>query len=308
MPPPSRETLLRQMLRIRLVEEKIIELYPSDKIQSPVHLSIGQEAAAVGVCAALRADDLFFPTYRGHASYLAKGGDLKAFFAELYGKATGVAGGKAGSMHLLAPEVGFMPASAVVASIIPLALGAALMEKRRGGDRAIVANFGDGATEEGAHHESLNLAAKLRLPVIFLCEDNGYAVHASLMERQAYRIADLPGQYGVETTEIDDGHDPERVFEMFRAVVDGIRLDRRPRYVVVRTHRAREHVGPGDDSTASYRSRVDVDRWRALDPLINDPGLVASLAPPIRREIEDAVAFAEVSPWPDPHGLLEHVT
>ncbi len=301
------EDFIRQMLRIRMIEEKIIELYPSDKIQSPVHLSIGQEAVAVGVGAALRTDDLFFPTYRGHAFYLAKGGDLNAFFAELYGKATGGAGGKAGSMHLLAPEVGFMPASAVVASIIPLALGAALVEERRGGDRLCIANFGDGATEEGVHHESLNFAAKFRLPVIFLCEDNGYAVHATLPERQSYRIADLPRQYGIDVTEIADGHDPERVFEVFNGVAEKVRSERGPQYVVVQTYRYREHVGPGDDSAAPYRSSADIERWRSLDPIISNPALVARLSPAIRDEIDKAVAFAENSPLPGPASLLEHV-
>ncbi len=307
MLPPPDETFLRQMLRIRLVEEKIIELYPSDKIQSPVHLSIGQEAVAVGVCAALRAQDVLFPTYRGHAFYLAKGGDLGSFFAELYGKATGAAGGKAGSMHLVAPEVGLMPASAVVASTIPLALGAALMEKRSGGERLIVTNFGDGATEEGVHHESLNLAARFRLPVIFLCENNGYAVHASLAERQAYKIADLPRQYGLETIEIEDGHDPARVFKSFGAVAEKTRRDRQPRYVVVRTYRSHEHVGPGDDSAALYRAKAELDLWRTRDPLINNAELVARLTPALRREIEEAVAFAESSPWPKASALLEHV-
>lgn len=307
MPAPARETLLRQMLRIRLIEEKIIELYPSDRIQSPVHLSIGQEAVAAGVCAALRPDDLFFPTYRGHAWYLAKGGDLKAFFAELYGKATGGAGGKAGSMHLLAPEVGFMPASAVVASMIPLALGAALVEKRRKGNRLSVANFGDGATEEGVHHECLNLAAKFQLPVVFVCEDNGFAVHATLAERQSYRIADIPGLYGIDVTVVEDGLDPTTVYDAFAPVAAATRKDGKPRYILIRTYRTREHVGPGDDSKLPYRTPADEAHWKKTDPLLNDPALVKKLEPELRREIDAAVAFAEQSPWPGRDSLLEHV-
>ena len=144
--------LFRTALLIRLVEERIIELYPSDKIQSPVHLSIGQEAVAVGVCDGLRPDDLVFATYRSHGFYIAKGGGLDAMFAELYGRKGGVSGGKAGSMHLTAPEVGLMGSSAVVASTIPHAVGAGLSFKRRGSTRIAVAVFGDGATEEGVYH------------------------------------------------------------------------------------------------------------------------------------------------------------
>ena len=172
------ERLFFQALRIRLVEERIIELYPSDVIQSPVHLSIGQEAVAVGACDSLTFNDLLFCTYRSHAFYLAKGGNLREMFAELYGKITGCARGKAGSMHLAAPEVGLMGASAVVASTIPHAVGAALAAKRLSKDQIIVGVFGDGATEEGVYHESLNFAALHRLPVIFLCENNGLAVHS----------------------------------------------------------------------------------------------------------------------------------
>lgn len=302
-----RERLIYQALRIRLMEEKIIELYPSDRIQSPVHMSIGQEAVAAGTCAALRPDDKFFPTYRSHAFFLAKGGDLKLFFAELYGKSTGGAGGKAGSMHLQAPEVGFMPASAVVASMIPLGVGAALMEKRRGGDRIVVTNFGDGATEEGVHHESLNFAARFSVPVLFLCEDNGYAVHATVAERQTYKIADLARNYGLAVTEIADGHDPKAVLDGFAPVVEAMRRDRRPHYVIIKTYRYREHVGPGEDFDAGYRSRSDCDLWRAKDPLVQETDLVARFTPVIRAEIEEAVAFAETSPWPGEDALLAHV-
>ena len=156
--PNLYEDLFYKALRIRLVEECVIELYPSDKIQSPVHLSIGQEAVAVGVCQSLRPTDLLFCSYRSHAFYLAKGGDLDQMMAELYGKVTGCCEGKGGSMHLAAPEVGLMGASAIVASTIPHAVGAALAAKRLNKGHVIVAAFGDGATDEGAYHESLNFA------------------------------------------------------------------------------------------------------------------------------------------------------
>lgn len=185
--PGIYEELFYKALRIRLVEERIIELYPSDKIQSPVHLSIGQEAVAVCACQSLKQADLLFCSYRSHAFYRAKGGHLCEMFAELYGKATGCGRGKAGSMHLAAPEVGLMGSSAVVASTIPHAVGAALAAERLKKPQVIVAVFGDGATEEGVYHESLNFAALHKLPIVFFCENNGLAVHSKLEARQAYR-------------------------------------------------------------------------------------------------------------------------
>ena len=167
--------LIRKSLRIRMVEEKIIELYPSDQIQSPVHLSIGQEAVAVGVCAHLNKNDWVFINYRGHAFYLAKGGPLPEFFAELMGKRTGLSKGKAGSMHLAAPEQGVIGASAVVASTISHAVGAALASKIKGDkERVFVANFGDGAMEEGVFYESLNFAALHQVPIYFFVKTMGW--------------------------------------------------------------------------------------------------------------------------------------
>ena len=302
-----RETLLYRSLRIRRVEERIIQLYPSDTIQSPVHLSIGQEAVAVGACHALTPSDLLFCSYRSHAFYLAKGGDLGAMFAELYGKATGCGRGKAGSMHLAAPEVGLMGASAVVASTVPHAVGAALAAKRLGKPQVVMAAFGDGATDQGVYHESLNYAALHRLPVLFLCEDNGLAVHSRPAARQAYRIAEHAAAYGLPVTTVAEGWDPLAVHETLGRVIAEVREERTPRFVHVRTFRYREHVGPGEDWTAGYRSREELERWQARDPLIHERALVAAFEPSIRAEIDAAVAFAERSPWPDEAQLLADV-
>ncbi len=308
--PPSasrREALFYQALRIRLVEERIIDLYPSDRIQSPVHLSIGQEAVAVGLCEPLRRDDLVFATYRNHAYYLAKGGDLREMFAELSGKLTGMAKGKAGSMHLTAPDVGLMGSSAVVASSIPHAVGAALAAVHRNTGQVIVAVYGDGATEEGVYHESLNFAALHRLPVLFVCENNGLAVHTRIDERQVYRTLDQAALYGLETHHIEAGWDFEQIGDTARSLVDAIRSDRRPRYLEIATYRYREHVGPGEDYGAGYRSSAELDRWLSKDPLVLDRDLVAALTPRIRAEIDDAVAFAEASPAPGLEELLTDV-
>jgi pyruvate dehydrogenase E1 component alpha subunit len=301
------EALFRQCLRIRLVEEKIIELYPSDRIQSPVHLSIGQEAVAVGACETLRRDDLVFGTYRGHAFYLAKGGDLKRMFAELYGRAGGFAKGKAGSMHLAAPEVGMMGSSAVVGTNLPHAAGAALAAGVRGTGQVMLCAFGDGATEEGVYHETLNFVALLGLPVILLCENNGLAVHASLKERHSYRIAEHARVYGIETSVIENGHDIVAVADALGAVIAATRRDGKPRFVEARTFRYKEHVGPGDDYDAGYRSRADLLAWQAKDPLIQDKALAAKLKPALDAEIAEAAAFAEASPMPGRADLLSDV-
>ena len=180
-----------------------------------------------GACAALRPEDMVFGSYRSHAFYLAKGGDLRQMFAELYGKATGCCGGKAGSMHLAAPEVGFMGASAIVASTIPHAVGAALAAKRRRTGQVIVTVFGDGATEEGVYHESLNFAALHRLPVLFLCENNGLAVHSKITARQSYDILDHADAYGIPARLCAKGNDPRAVYDCI-AARGGPRAQRRP--------------------------------------------------------------------------------
>src|SRR5205807_716014 len=176
--------LYRALLRIRRVEEEVARVYPTDRIKSPVHLSIGQEAVSVGVCEALRPDDVVFGTYRGHAMYLAKGGDLKAMVAELYGKAAGCTKGKGGSMHLIDPEAGVMGTSAVVGTTIANAAGYAYALKTRRAQAIVVSFFGDGATEEGVFAETLNFAVLKRLPILFVCENNGYAIHTKQSQRQ----------------------------------------------------------------------------------------------------------------------------
>ncbi|MDH5426726.1 MAG: thiamine pyrophosphate-dependent dehydrogenase E1 component subunit alpha [Nitrospirota bacterium] len=296
--------LFYQALRIRLVEEHIIDLYPSDVIQSPVHLSIGQEAVAVGACQTLTSQDLLFSTYRSHAFYLAKGGNLKEMFAELYGKVTGCARGKAGSMHLAAPDVGFMGASAVVASTIPHAVGAALAAKRLKKNQIIVGVFGDGATEEGVYHESLNFAALHRLPVIFLCENNGLAVHSSRQARQNFEIIEHAGSYGLKTFHISEGYDFVKVADAMSEVIRHVRTTHTPAFVEVQTFRYKEHVGPGDDFSCGYRNISEFHNWKDLDPLMQYPNLVESFRPRIVEEIEEAIQFAKGSAFPSIEELL----
>lgn len=306
------DKLFYQALRIRRAEEKIIELYPSDKIQSPVHLSIGQEHVASGICAALKKTDWVFGSYRSHAFFLAKGGDMKLFFAELYGKKTGEAQGKAGSMHLFAKDVGFMGASAVVASTIPHAVGAAYARKNLKldsvpKDQVIVAVFGDGATEAGVYHESLNFAAIHKLPILFICENNGLAVHSRPEIRQSYRIAEHARGYGLETQTIENSQDMVGLAEKTLQCVSAIRSGSGPVFMEVKTSRYMEHVGIGEDFHATYRTRDEVDVWMKNDPLSNDAALIKRFNPEIDAEIAEAIKFAEESPWPGVEDLLADV-
>lgn len=299
--------LMFQTLLIRRIEERVIELYPSDKIQSPVHLSIGQEPVAVGICETLKPQDLLFTTYRGHAYYVAKGGKLPELMAELYGRKGGVSGGKAGSMHLSAPEVGLMGSSAVVASTIPHAVGAALAARLRKTKQAIVTVFGDGATEEGVYHESLNFAALHKVPVLFVCENNTLAVHTALADRHAYDLVTHAKSYGIPTTVIEDGNDFLTVSDTTAKLLDAIRAGGGPQWLMVRTYRYKEHVGPGEDFDAGYRSRAEMEPWLKSDPIYRWPEIVKEMEAQVKAEIDKAVAFAEASPSPGPNDLLTDV-
>jgi TPP-dependent pyruvate/acetoin dehydrogenase alpha subunit len=295
--------LYRSLYRIRRVEEKIAEVYPSDKIMSPVHLSIGQEAISVGVCAALEPHDVVFGSYRCHALYLAKGGDLKAMIAELQGKAAGCAKGKAGSMHLIATDVGMMGASAVVATTIPQSVGYALAAKMRR-ERTVVATFfGDGAVEEGVFHESLNFAALKKLPVLFICENNAFAIHSRERERRAgAEICDQARAHGMPAHKLK-GMDVLEMIEVVGHAVRQIRAGAGPCFFEVPCYRWLEHVGPNEDYHTGYRSKDEARPWIENDQVRL---IGARLSPEERRcidddvesEIRDAFEFAEAAPFP----------
>jgi pyruvate dehydrogenase E1 component alpha subunit len=291
-----------------MVEEKIIELYPTDQIQSPVHLSIGQEAVAVGVCAHLLPTDWVFINYRGHAFYLAKGGPLPEFFAELMGRSGGLSKGKAGSMHLADPEHGVIGASAVVASTISHAVGAALASKIKGeAKRVFVANFGDGAMEQGVFYESLNFASLHRVPILFLCEDNGLAVHTSINERQAFNLEKLLESFQIPYLELEEGYDPEKVQAVAKQAIDRVRNEQIPVFLKIKTARYREHVGPGEDFQAGYRSEELINIWKSKDPLLKATSEIVDFRIRIAAEIEEALRFAYASPLPTINDLLTDV-
>ncbi len=296
-----------EALRIRMVEERIIELYPSDLIQSPIHLSIGQEAVAVGVCANLNPTDLVFITYRGHAFYIAKGGKLPELFAELMGRRDGISQGKAGSMHLASPIYGVIGASAVVASTISHAVGAALASKIKcETDKIFVANFGDGAMEQGAFYESMNFAALHKLPVLFLCEDNGLAVHSKKSERQSFDLATLVQAFNIPFYDLNEGFDPMKVFTVSKSAVGTVRSTQSPAFLRIKTMRYMEHVGPGEDLDIGFRPSGEIDRWKAKDPISNKT-LISKHRDQIILEIDAAVKFALDSPLPTIEDLLTDV-
>ena len=307
------DRIYRALFRIRRVEEEIARVYPTDVIKSPVHLSIGQESVAVGVCEALRRDDAVFGSYRSHALYLAKGGDLRAMIAELYGKATGCAGGKGGSMHMIDVAAGVFGTSAVVGTTIPHAVGYAYALKLRREPRVVLCMFGDGAADEGVFYESLNFAALKQLPVLFLCENNGYAIHTHQRIRQ--HVPDICARaaaLGLPAERIDDG-DVLRIAARATAAADAMRSgEAGPFFLECLTYRWKEHVGPGEDWSLGYREPAEAEAWIGNDQVAKiaaqlDAAARRRIEAEVEAEIADAFAFAVASPFPDPSALHTQV-
>jgi pyruvate dehydrogenase E1 component alpha subunit len=307
----------RTMIRIRIFEEQVAELVEAKEIRTPCHLYIGQEAIAVGVCAALKRDDYVWGGHRSHGHYLAKGGDLRAMMAEIYGKTTGCSKGRGGSMHLLATEVGVLGTVPLVAATIPLAVGAGLASKLRGDHRVSVSFFGDGATEEGHFHESVNLAALYRLPIIFVCENNLYASHMSLLERRAedniFKSAESHGLPGICL----DGNDVIAVYRATKEAVDRARTGDGPMLLECRTYRWRGHVGPSWDTDVGVKRKDELKDWLPRDPIarlrshLMDLGVSEKefdhVEQEVRAEVEKAVLFARESPYPAKNELYNHL-
>lgn len=296
-----------QMLRIRMVEEKLIELWELGELRSLMHLSTGQEAVAVGVCSALTKNDSVVSTHRCHAHYLAKGGSLKKMLAELAGKDGGCCGGKGGSMHLLDPDVGMNLSVPLVGGSIPIAVGIALANKMRNQERISVAFFGDGAVEEGVFWESLNFAAVHQLPILFVCENNLYATHSHILKRQLNaNIVDRIEPHGLSCATVD-GNDVIRVHETAERLVGYIRQGLGPAFIEAKTYRWKEHWGQGEDWHLGYRTKEEGDKWKARCPIgLLERKLIElkakvdfyKLNRTIKNEIEVAVVFAKQSPEP----------
>jgi TPP-dependent pyruvate/acetoin dehydrogenase alpha subunit len=305
------EKFYKSLYLIRRVEEEIASVYPTDKIKSPVHLSIGQEAVSVGVIEALMPDDVVFGTYRGHAMYLAKGGNLSKMIAEIYGKKTGCAKGKGGSMHLADTEKGVMGTSAIVATTIPVSVGYALGLRYKRSNSIVVSFFGDGAVDEGAFHESMNFAALKRLPILFVCENNSYAIHSHHLKRHYEdNVWERVRNYGMQTERIKDS-DIFKIYEFTKNTIDSIRKSNYgPVFLECITSRWKEHVGPSDDFHLGYRDEKEVNWWVEHDQLKKlkvvlgeeETNLIES---EVEQEISDAFKFAEQSPFPSEDALYD---
>lgn len=292
------DPLLRQMLRIRRFEEEISERYMSElEMRCPIHLANGQEAVAVGVCAHLTTSDWIFPPHRSHHWYLAKGGDMKALTAEMYGKSTGCSGGIGGSMHVVDLDVGLSLSSSIVASNIPVAVGAAWAFKMRGTKQMAVAPFGDGALDEGVLYESINFAMLKKLPILFVLEDNGFATHSPIEARFHGDIRRRIEGFGVFYKLVSENcpfavyQTAERVFRLVRSSYPG--------FLHCKVHRWMEHVGPGEDFHLGYRDEeaIRVDQHSDILRGIESGNPLVSLD--IRQEIEEAFEFARNSPFPE---------
>jgi pyruvate dehydrogenase E1 component alpha subunit len=309
--------LLTQMSLIRRFEEKAAEMYALGKIGGFLHLYIGQEAVAVGAISTLRPDDYAISSYREHGHCLAKGSDPRRVMAELFGRRDGLSKGKGGSMHLFDKSVNFLGGHAIVGAHLPLAAGAAFAVKYRAGDQVVQCFFGDGAVPQGEFHESLNLAALWKLPVIFICENNRYAmgtaIHRALAQTEIWRFAET---YGIQSEAVD-GMDVVAVRDCVGRAVERARRDRTPTLVEVRTYRFRGH-SMRDPAGAVYRTREEVEREKQRDPIaifsdrcLREGVLTEADLRVIEKSINDlvdeAVAFADASPEPPAEWLLTDV-
>ncbi len=307
--------LLRQMLLVRRFEEKAAELYSGGKIHGFLHLYIGEEAVAVGALQALTPDDAIVATYREHGHALARGIPAAAVLAEMYGKANGCSRGRGGSMHLFDVTRRFYGGYAIVGGGLPIAVGLALADKLQGRGRVTACFFGDGAVAEGEFHESLNLAALWKLPVLFLCENNRYAMGTALERHQSQTDLHLKAQSYAMPAEQVDGMDVLAVEAATRRAAEAVRRGDGPRFVEFLTYRFRAHSMYDPDR---YRTKEEVAQWMQRDPLprfqaqLRERGLVeetdlATLEQSVAAEIADAVAAAEAGAWEPVQDLLKDV-
>ena len=257
----------KKLYLTRRAEEKIQEHYFDDEMKTPMHMSMGEEAIIVGACRALNKEDQVFGTYRNHALYLTRTGETDEFFAEMYGKETGKIKGRAGSMHLSAPEKGFIGTSAIVGGTLPIAVGAAFANKRMKNKRVVATFFGDGAIDEGCFWESLNVACLMKLPVLFVCEDNGFAVHTSAKDRHGYNsISDVVSKFNCELFQ-SDSTDVEEIFQITSKAIESIKNNQRPAFLHLKYYRYLEHVGVCEDYDSGYRSKEEFEKWKKRDPI-----------------------------------------
>jgi len=317
---PRSEQLLhfyRQMLRIRLFEEQVNQLYLSAKMPGLAHLYIGEEAIAVGVCEALRRDDYITSTHRGHGHCLAKGASVDRMFAELLGKAPGYCRGKGGSMHIADQETGNLGANAIVGGSAGIATGAAMSARMRGSGQVAVCFFGEGAFGQGLLYEVMNMASLWKLPILYVCENNQYNEYTHYRETTAGDVAQRPKAFGIETVAID-GQDVGAVYTSALRLVERARQGKGPAFLICDTYRFHGHH-VGDINRAYYRPKKEEEEWKVRrDPVrllverlkarkLADDKALAKIEEELRREIEAGVEFALNAPYPDPAEVDQHV-
>jgi len=294
-----------------MIEEGIADRYKEEQMRCPTHLSIGQEAIAVGVSEVLKNEDLVMSNHRAHAHYLAKGGDLKSMIAEIHGKTTGCSMGRGGSMHLVDLSVGMVGSTPIVANSIPVATGLAFASQLKNEKKISVSYFGEGATEEGVFGESLNVAALKNLPILYVCEDNLYSVYSPIHVRQSSsrdlcKIAKAHGMFAKE----GNGNDIEECYQLAKEAVDFINGGSGPAFIKLNTYRYREHCGPNYDTDLDYRTLDEFNDWKAKCPVkmtqkkLMDENLLTEdeltkMKTTIQEEIDEAFVFAKSSPLPE---------
>ena len=307
----------RRMVRIRTFEEEAGKLMESGKIPGALHLYVGEEAVAAGVMVHLRDSDQITSTHRGHGHLVAKGGDLKKMYAELFGRATGYCKGKGGSMHISDLDLGMLGANGIVGAGPPIAIGAAFSNKYRGTDDVTCCFFGDGASNEGTFHEAANMAALYKLPVVFICENNGFGEFTRQERHQAiHDIADRAAGYGMPGVVVD-GMDALAVFESAGEAIARARRGEGPTFLEYKTYRYYDHVGVRGMGVI-YREDSEVLEWRQRDPIdlmearlaeqgLLSPQAATAIHEAVLAEVREAIAFAEASPFPEPSALMEDI-
>lgn len=305
----SGDDLLAQMMIIRFLEEALAEHYSDQRMRCPMHLCIGQEAIAVGVSKGLSKEDKVFSNHRSHGHYIAKGGDMFAMVAEIFGKASGCSGGRGGSMHLIDLDVQFMGSTPIVGGTVPLAVGTAWASKLKKSSEVTVVYFGDGCFEEGVIHEAFNFSVLHSLPIIYICENNGYSVYTEIKTRQPSRpIFEIAKAHGMHSV-FGNGNDVEEVLCLADFAINSARNHNGPQFLELETYRWREHCGPNYDDSLGYRTTETILTGKSRCPIkaysdklvatnkitpeeINDLGVA------IRLEVNSAITYALNEPEP----------
>lgn len=310
--------LYKKLFLARRSEESIIQHYPQDEMKTPMHMSLGQEAVAVGVCHAISPHGLVLSSYRSHATFLAQTENVELFFAELYGRVNGFANGKSGSMHLADPKRGHWGSMGIVAGAIPIALGLAFAQKVRQTQAVTAVFFGDGAMDEGAFWESVNVASLMKLPILFVCEDNGLAVHTPREARQGYdSIVKIVERFHCATFH-DESNDVESIYQMTQQAVTSVATGCGPAFLHVECYRYLEHVGIHDDIQDHYRPVAEHEKWQAKDAvqlqrrrLIVEQGIdeavICALEETIEKSIVQAIDKASQLPYPEAEHLFQGI-